>query len=473
MVINGQSADWIYLHISETGVRFRSALDLVGKGIFETDDILQSNHPGFSPSVACIGPAGENLSHIACIGVNKHRQFGRGGAGAVMGAKKMKAVVVDGELKIDYANEELFLEENKRLTKAILKNPSIKYRRQKGTMLWVRRAQEYGMLPTRNFRDVRFDEFERLTSETAREELNWKDTNCFNCNIRCSKLARFNGHELEGPEYETTAYLGSGCMIPDIKEVSISNELCNDLGLDTISAGVTCSFAMECFERGLLNDTANLELTWGNAAAQQELIRLMAYRKGIGSVFADGTLKAAAQIKKGSEAIAINIFGMELSGVNPKGSLMMCLSLSVADFASHTRFWCLEQDMDDSFSINDIPKTVADGIDLTNIRNSLIVCDFVPEHLGALATVLNAATGFNHDATSLLEIGSNISDLARSYNVRNGRSGSDDILPQRFFDEPIFSPLIPENKLDVSFFQSLVKSYYHERGWSNSGKPQP
>lgn len=471
MIITGKAKAWIYLRVTKDGVELKSAEQLIGKGIFHTNDWLINNHPGHDPRVACIGIAGENLSKLACIGVDKHRQFGRGGPGAVMGSKKLKAIVVDGELKVDYHNEEKFKQLNKKLTKDILDNPNVKYRRQKGTMLWVRRGQGLGVLPARNFKECGFDDFEKISSETAKEELNWKDTGCFNCAIRCSKMATFDGHEVEGPEYETTAYLGSGSMINDIKQVAIANELCNDLGMDTISVGVTTSFAMECYEKKLLDKWSGLDLSWGNADAQQQLIKLMAQREGVGAVFADGTKCAAEIIGRGSEDFAINTFGMEHSGVNPKGSLVMCLVLAVADFASHTRLWYLDTDMADGATIDDIPATVARGIDEVNVRNSLVICDFVPEGVKRLAEMLNAATGYEYTEDSLLAIGSKITNLARAYNLRNGRSHTDDTLPNRFFDEEHLAGFMKGKKLDFAFFESLVQKYYKTRNWNQYGEP--
>ncbi|RLB75002.1 MAG: hypothetical protein DRH06_08785 [Deltaproteobacteria bacterium] len=472
MVIVGKAKSWIYLYVTKDGVEFKSAEQLKGKGIFYVNDWLIDKHPGNDPRVACIGIAGENLSRLAGIGVDKHRQFGRGGAGAVMGSKMLKAIVVDGELRVHYHDAEKFRELNKKLTKDILSNPSVKYRRQKGTMLWVRRGQELGVLPARNFKECGFDDFEKISSETAKEELNWKDTSCFNCAIRCSKIATFDGHQIEGPEYETTAYLGSGCMVNDIKKVAMANELCNDLGMDTISVGVTISFAMECYEKKLLDNWDGLDLSWGNAEAQYKLIQLMAQKKGIGAIFGDGTKRAAEIIGKGSDDFAINTFGMELSGVNPKGSLIMSLMLSVADFASHTRLWCLDTDMEENFTIDEIPATVAKGIDDVNVRNSLVICDFVPEGVKRLAELLNAATGYEHTEDSLHAIGAKITNLARAYNLRNGRTHTDDTLPNRFFDEGSLAGFMKGKKLDRGFFKSLIQQYYKLRNWNQNGEPE-
>ena len=470
LFITGKSKKYVYLYINEDKIEIKDATDFWGKGIFLTNDDLIKENKGFDPRVAAIGPAGENLSKMACIGVDKHRQYGRGGVGAVMGSKNLKAIVVDGNIPVKYFDEDKFNELNLQLTKDILNHAGIKFRRQKGTMKCVRSGQQNEFLPTKNFQKCLFDEFEKISSETTREELNWEDTGCFTCAIKCSKWARWDDHEIEGPEYETAAFLGSGCEVSNIKDIAWANEICNDLGFDTISVGVTCSFAMECYEKGLINK--ELELTWGNAKAQRELIQMMAYRKGIGAVFTDGTRDASKKIKNGSEEFAINTFGMEISGVNPKGSLTMGVVMAVADFASHTRLWCTEAEMGADFKIEDIPNTVLEGIDDVNSRNSLIICDFVPFGLDRLAPILNAATGSNHTAQSLKEIGGRISNLARRYNLRNGRKYTDDTLPERFFNEESLSGFMRGKKIDREFFKSLVNKYYELRGWNEKGEPK-
>ena len=471
LVITGKAEKPVYIYLTDENVEIKDASDFWGKGIFYTHDELLNRHSGRNPRVACIGPAGENLLKIACIGVDKYRQYGRGGVGAVMGSKNLKAIILDGSAPVNYYDKEKFQDMNSKLTKDILNNDGIKFRRQKGTMKCVRSGQEYEFLPTRNFQKVQFDDFERISSETCREELNWVDTGCFNCAIQCSKIARWDGHEIEGPEYETAAFLGSGCEISDCKDLTWANEICDDLGIDTISAGVTCSFAMECFEKGLIKDWGNLKLEWGNAAAQREFLKLMVRREGIGDIFANGTRIASQRIGKGSEEFAINIFGMEISGVNPKGSLTMGVVLSVADFASHTRLWCTETEMGPDFKIEDIPQTAADGLDEINTRNCLIICDFVPYGLDRLAPILNAVTGFNHTPESLREIGARITNLARRYNLRNGRKHKDDILPERFFKEESLSGFMRGKKLDKEFFKSIIQKYYVVRGWNEKGEP--
>ncbi|MBI5218813.1 MAG: aldehyde ferredoxin oxidoreductase family protein [Bacteroidia bacterium] len=470
-VITGKSAKPVYLYVTPGNVEIRDASHIWGKGIFETNDVLLKLHPGKDPRVAAIGPAGENKLKIACIGIDKHRQYGRGGAGAVMGSKNLKAVVVDGDLPLKYFDETKFNEVNVKYTKEVLDLDGIKFRRQKGTMKCIRGCQNTEILPTKNWSLVQFDDFEKISSEAARQELNWEDTSCFSCAIRCSKWARWDGHEIEGPEYETAALFGSNCLVNNIKDIAWVNELCNDLGIDSISAGNIVGFAMECYEKKLLDNWDGLQMKWGNAGAQREFVKRMVKRQGITNIFADGTRDAAKKIGKGSEDIAINIFGMELSGINPLGSLTMGVAMAVADFSSHTRLWIAESENGPDFKIEDIVPAVSQGIDTTNVRNSLVICDFVPLNLDKLAEILNAATGYNHTGNSLLAIGTKIASLARTYNLKNGRKYTDDTLPGRFFNEESKGGFMKGKKLDRNYFDSFVKAYYKTKGWNEKGEP--
>ncbi|MBP7497446.1 MAG: aldehyde ferredoxin oxidoreductase family protein [Bacteroidales bacterium] len=470
LYITGKAEKPVYLYITDKKIELLDASEFWGKGVFFTNDELRNRHKGKDPRIAAIGQAGENLSKIACIGVDKYRQYGRGGVGAVMGSKNLKAVVVDGEQPIKYFDDKLFNEINLQLTKDILNHTGVKFRRQKGTMKCIRSGQKNEFLPTHNWKEVVYDKFEDISSEACRSQLNWKNVGCFNCSIRCSKIAKWENYEVEGPEYETAAFLGSGCDIPNIKEITISNIICDDLGLDTISAGNTCSFAMECYEKGFIDAKDGLDLKWGNFKAQQELIRQMAYREGLGAIFTDGTRDAARKIGNESSDFAINIFGMELSGVNVKGCLTMGVVLSVADFASHTRLWCTEQEMGDNFKVEDIPQTVIEGLDTVNTRNSLIVCDFLPFGFDRLAPLLNAATGFNYTPETLMKLGADITNLARKYNLKVGRKHTDDILPERFFKEKHLAGFMRDKMLTKEYFNSLIQQYYKLRNWNEKGE---
>lgn len=470
ILIKGRSEKPVYLHISPEGCEIVDADNLWGKGIFDTEKGLKQKYPG--SRVASIGPAGENKVLYACIGCDLYRQFGRGGAGAVMGSKNLKAVVVEGRNRIHYANDNEFKELNKKLTEDIREHPNAKKRYDLGTMMWIRMGQEIGeFLPTRNFQKGRYDDYEKITSETMKKELNWKSVGCFNCIIKCAKMAKWDGYELEGPEYETTAFLGSGCEISDPKTIAKANLLCDDLGLDTISTGVTCSFAMECYEKGLLKETDGLELNFGNGDAQLNLIALIAHRKGIGDMFAKGTRIAAKEIGQGSDYFAINTYGMEISGVNIKGCMSMGLAMATSDFASHTRLWTATDEMSGNLTIDALPDYVMKGQDDINIRNSLVVCDFLPYGLDRLAPILTQATGIEFTPEKLMFIGERIHNLARIYNLTNGRTGQDDTLPARFFEEEMTAGLLKGKKMSRQFFYDLLQKYYKIRGWDEQGMP--
>ena len=472
LIITGKSKKPVYIHISPGKVEFIDASQLWGKGIFDTERSLKKKYPG--SRIASIGPAGENLVKFACIGSDLYRQFGRGGSGAVMGSKNLKSIVVEGNKKIEIFDPDKFRKINNALTKDILAHPGPAKRDELGTNMWIRMGHEDGkFLPTRNFQDVQFEDYEGITSETMKKKLNWKSVSCFNCVIKCSKLAKWNDLEVEGPEYETTAYLGSGCGIGDAESVAYANYLCDDLGLDSISSGVVTSFAMEAFEKGILTskDTNGIELKFGNADAQFALLNKIARRDGIGDLLADGTRIASEKIGKGSDYFAIQIAGMELSGVNIKGSYSMGLTLATSDFASHTRFWSCSDEMAGNLTFESTPKFIKEGQDDVNARNSLIVCDFVPFGLDRLAPVLEALTGINTDVHKLLKLGEKISNITRMYNYRNGRTRSSDTLPGRFFEEKHKAGLFKDKFLTREIFSKWLDMYYDIRGWNMKGSP--
>jgi len=451
-------------------VDFLDAGQLWGKGVFDTEKELKKRFPG--GSVISIGPAGENLVRYACVANDLYRHYGRGGAGAVMGSKNLKAIVVEGDQEIQYFDRETFMKLNRSLVKDVVAHPSRERRYELGTMMWVRMGQEIGrFLPTRNFQAGTFDGYEKITSETMKKELNWEHTGCWRCIIRCSKLSRWDGKELEGPEYETTAFLGSGCGIADAKAVAEANWLCDDLGLDTISCGVTASFAMECFEKGLIGNADGLDLRFGNQDALFQLISKIARREGLGDILAEGTRRAAEQIGQGSSDFAIQTAGTELSGVNVKGCISMGLALVTSDFASHTRLWTATNEMSGTLRVDDLPEYIKKGQDEVNVRNCLVVCDFLMFSLTRLAPILNAATGMNVTPDSLMLVGERIANLARMFNRRNGRTQDQDTLPERFFTEPVTAGLLEGKMLRRDFFSDMLRKCYQARGWHPNGAP--
>ncbi len=466
LVLLGRAEKPVYLEVRSDKALFHPAEKLWGQGIFATERALKARHPG--AEVASIGPAGENLVRFSCIGTGFWRQFGRGGAGAVLGAKKVKAIVVPrGSEKVPIADEARFFALNRKLVEDLLSHPMRKKREELGTTMWIRLAQEAGFLPTRNFRECRFSGFEGITSESMRKELSWEPRGCFNCPIRCGKLARWDGFELEGPEYETTAFLGANLGIGEAKAVAYANWLCDDLGLDTISTGVVLSFALEAAERGLLP----LPFRFGEAEGVFSLIRAIAYREGIGDLLAEGTRIAAERLGPEAQYFAIQVGGMELSGVNPKGCASMGLSLATADFASHTRFWSATAEMQGALTLDSVPKFVKEGQDEVAARNSLIVCDFLPFGFDRLAPLFSALTGREVTPEDLRVTGERIENLHRLINLARGRR--EDTLPERFFAEPHEAGLFAGQAFTRADFRRWLSQYYQLRGWDERGVPTP
>ena len=464
LIILGRAEKPVYLEIRPDRALVHPAEALWGQGIFATERALKERHPG--AEVASIGPAGERRVRFACIGTGLWRQFGRGGAGAVMGAKNLKALVVPpGNEKVPIADEQSFHALNRKLVEDLLAHPMRKKREELGTTMWIRLAQEAGFLPTRNFRECRFEGFEGITSQAMQRELSWEPRGCFNCPIRCGKRARFDGLELEGPEYETTAFLGANLGIGDARAVAYANWLCDDLGLDTISTGVVISFALEAAEHGLLP----LPQKFGDAEGVFALIRQIARREGIGDLLAEGTRIAAEKIGRGAEYFAIQVGGMELSGVNPKGCASMGFSLATADFASHTRFWSATAEMQGVLTVESVPRFVKEGQDEVAARNSLIVCDFLPFGFDRLAPLFAALTGMEVTPETLLRAGERIENLHRLINLARGRT--EDTLPERFFSEPHEAGLFAGQRFTREDFQKWLLAYYRLRGWDEKGRP--
>jgi aldehyde:ferredoxin oxidoreductase len=470
--ITGKNDKPVYLHIEPGQVSFEDAGQFWGKNRFETEKELRKKYPG--TRILTIGTAGEKQVKYACIGTDYNRQFGRGGAGAVMGSKNLKAVVVGGNEQPVFLDEPGYKELTARLTKDVLAHPNRALRYEKGTSMWMRWGQELGrFLPIRNCREVVVDDYEKITSENFKKVLNWKNTACFGCAILCSKQAKWQGYEMEGPEYETIAWLGSNCGLNDPEAIAFANYLADDFGLDTISTGSVIAFAMEAFEKGILipEDTGGIELTFGSSEAVHEMIKKIAHRDGIGDILAEGTRIASQKIGKGSDYFALQTAGMELSGVNIKGCASMGLALATADFASHTRMWSASAEMNGELTFENTPKYVKDGQDEVNTRNSLVVCDFLPFGFDRLSPILEKMTGLKFSAEDLQQLGEKISNTTRMYNIKNGRTRKDDTLPPRFHKEKHLSGIFKDQYLTEEKFAEWCDLYYQERGWDEKGIP--
>jgi len=478
IMIRGKVDSPSYLEISSDGTEIHSADDLWRKGTFETEEILKKRHPG--SEVCSIGPAGENLVTYANIMTDRTHMAGRGGTGAVMGSKNLKAVTARGSLKIEAVDSVRFKELTRVFTKEVRENPGVKRRHEIGTVMWVKMSNDGGFLPTRNFQSGVFEGAEAISGERMRDEFVVGHTACYQCVIACGKTTRFiegkyAGLEVDGPEYETSALLGANCGINTLAAIAKSSQICDDLGLDTITTGGTIAFAMECSEKGILRQQEVQDLRFGNEDAVHELLRLIATRQGIGDLLARGSLVVAQQLGHNSSEFAIQVKKLELAGVEPRGSFGMALAYSTSDRGGcHQRCWTPSVELSGTlsrYSMEGVPKFVKEVQDERAVCFSLVVCDFLPYTVPEMIDMLNAATGFSYTPESYLLTGERIWNLTRLFNVREGITAADDVLPNRFSRVQMPEGPAKDQKVPVEVLEKAKAEYYRLRGWDPNGIP--
>ncbi len=467
-----------YLIVSSEQVEIHPADDLWGKGTYEVEEILKKRHNG--SEVCSIGPAGENLVTFANIMTDRTHMAGRGGAGAVMGSKNLKAVVAWGSQKIEVVDPDRFKVLTRAFRKKVRENPGVKRRHEVGTVMWVKMANDAGFLPTKNFQSGVFENAEAISGERMRDEFVIGHTACYGCLIACGKTTRFNegkyaGLEVDGPEYETIALLGASCGIDDLGAIAKSSQICDDLGIDTITAGGTIAFAMECSEKGILDQKDVQNLEFGNVDAQHEMLRLIAERNGIGELFAKGSFSAAKEIGQNSVDFAIQVKNLELAGVEPRGSFGMALAYSTSDRGGcHQRCWTPGAELSGSltrFSMEGVPKFVKESQDERAVCFSLVLCDFLPFDVTEMVEMFNTATGFSYTPESYLTTGERIWNLTRLFNTREGITAFNDVLPARFYQEEAPEGDPKGQKINLEDFERVKAEYYQLRGWDREGIP--
>jgi len=336
IVFKGKAPRPVYLLLTDSGPELRDASDLWGKNTFDTIDTLEERHE--KARAAVIGPAGEKLVRFAAIMNDHHRAAGRGGVGAVMGSKNLKAVVVHGTKDVPQADPEKLKETFKTAT-ATVKEKSQAFSKY-GTSMVVGITGKAGAIPTRNLQTGYFPEYERIGGDSLVNNHKTKDTACARCPLHCGNMTRaekdYNA-ETEGPEYETLAMFGANLGNSNLESIIMANSICNEYGMDTISCADTIACAYELYEKGIISDkdTGGLRLAWGDHGAMIRLVEMTGKREGFGRLIGEGSRRLAE--KYGSEAAkyAMNVKGMEFPGYDPRGIQGMSLA-----FATSTRGAC-------------------------------------------------------------------------------------------------------------------------------------
>lgn len=479
LIVEGRAAAPSYLWIDDGRVEIRDAAKLSGKLTQETAAAIRAELGDNRIKAAVIGPAGEKLVRFSAI-VDERRTASRGGVGAVMGSKNLKAIAVRGLQQPELADKDALRAMIKKQMERVKTDPRLQGFRHLGTAAAVGFCHELGIYPVRNFQRGVMPEVNGNLTGQKFDELFQKDAYCKSCPIHCGSIYKvppgpFSGEPCEGPEYETLYAFGGEIGNSDTALVLEANRLCDEYGVDTMTAGATIGFAMECYERGILtaHDLDGIELTWGNQEAIMALLKKMVAREGAGDLLAEGSRLAARRIGKGAEAYAIQVKGLELAGYDPRGLKGLGLNYATAALgASHCVGQCPQELMgtgdNDRFAFAGKGALAMLNQDNVAAFETGIVCIFPMQFklidLPGLAAMLEAATGIAEfgDPAYLTLAGERIWNLERAFNCREGFTRADDRLPERFLKESHSEgPLAGQ----VSELEIMLDEYYEVRGW--------
>ena len=476
VVIQGESDNPVWLEVNDKGVRFHSAHELWGENTYRTEDrvkeLLKKEGGSAKAGVMVIGPAGENKVTFSVIENDYWRSAGRTGTGAVMGSKKIKAIAFYGSQKRELADPALVKEFSKLTANKGKEDKGVLAYKTNGTPMLVRMLNTAGAFPTRYWKDGFYDKWEGLSAEALHDRCNVVPNACLKCFMACGRLStvkegRHAGLKLEGPEYETIYAFGGLCDVDSIEEVIYLNDLCDRLGIDTISSGNLVSFSIEASRQGKISR----KLEYGDVDAIAELLEDIAYRRGEGDILARG-IKAAAK-EWSMEDQAIHVKGLEPAGYDPRVLKGMGLAYGTSDRgACHLRATFYKPEltgMVDPEQIEGKAAIFTEWEDRLTIFDTFILCRFYRDlyQWEELSTIIEGTTGLKPDRTQMRAIAKNIADLTRRFNIREGLRIEDDHLPPRFHKEALKSgKIITEKEMDT-----LLKEYYHDRGWSDHGVP--
>jgi aldehyde:ferredoxin oxidoreductase len=486
IIIEGRAEKPVYLHVTPDGCKIMDAGEIWGKDTKETQWWLTQSH-GKNTRTACIGPAGENLVKYAAV-VSDRRTAGRGGTGAVMGSKNLKAVAVTATRKLHLADPEAYEKLVREQVNIIRNNDGFQNHKEWGTTATQDVTNAIGIYPVRNFRYGQQMKYQEISGAEYRK-LRVGDMGCYSCPARCGKVHTvasgiYAGAHSEGPEYESIWAFTGPIESNNIEASIAADQLCDDLGLDTISTGGSIGFAYELYEKGLLkkSDTGGLELLYGKHEPMVALVKKIAYREGIGDLLAEGTRRVAEKIGHGSDVYAIHVKGMELPAYEPRGAKSQGYNYVTASIGANHCYGYAAQDIfgapfphpTDRFS-EDNADVVIFNQDGTATRETGIVCGFAGGWgwTGLFGKLLVAARGIGEyaDDAYLNRVGERMFSLERAFNIREGFGRKHDTLPKRILTEPLHTREAPGEGQIVGHQDEFLDKYYHLRGWTKEGIP--
>jgi aldehyde:ferredoxin oxidoreductase len=525
LIIHGKSETPVYLWVDDGEVELRDASHLWGKITGEAEDLIWEELGDSSIKIIQIGPAGEKMAKFASVMSSCSRANGRTGMGAVMGSKNLKAIAVrgkNGKKQYKVADKEK-LTELRKASNAKLKESSLNMMGKFGTALMMASQDKTGQLPTHNFTsgtfngvdgisgDTQYNTILRGASEDKQDGLG-RDT-CYACPVRCKRVVEINREDLTvdprygGPEYETLAMMGSNCGIGDLAAVAKANELCGKFGVDTISCGGTIAWAMECFEKGLISeeDTGGIVLKFGNVPAFLEIVDLICKQEGFGAVLAEGSVRAAEIIGRGTEKLTMTSNRQEFPAHMPRVKVSMGINYATNPYgachmtAGHDPRYERPESQNDSEALPAVspvlkmlnlthptpPRSLSSEKvrhmriteDYHSAMDSLCWCMFVAGTMGGLhqpddmPEIINSITGWDMTLEELIEVGERKFNMMRLFNARDGYDMEKDIVNERLF-EPLQGGVSDGLKLDRGECEQAIKEFYVQRGWDpKTGNP--
>lgn len=480
IILEGKAKDPVYINIVDDVITILEADEVWGKVASETTDILQDIH-GDKAKVLCIGPAGEKLSLMAAIMNDVDRAAGRGGVGAVLGSKNVKAIVVRGTGKVALVDDEKAKKVGMDKIGILRKDPVAgqglpTY----GTAILVNIINENGIHPVKNFQESYTDQADKISGEALTEKYLVRKNPCYRCPIACGRWIKLeDGTECGGPEYETLWSFGSDCGIYDLNAVDVANMLCNEYGIDTISVGATIAAAMELYQRGYIKDEElaadGYSLNWGDAEAMIAWTKKICLREGFGDKMADGSYRLCESY--GAPQYAMTVKKQEIPAYDPRGAQGHGITYAVNNRGGcHIKGYMISPEILgypeklDRFSLEGKAGYAKVFHDLTAVIDSLGLCIFTTFGLGLpdFVDMYNAVVGEEHDNESLLRAGDRIWTLEKLFNLKAGLTKADDTLPKRLLEDQIAEG---PSKGNIHHLDVLLPEYYSVRGWDSEGVP--
>lgn len=488
LIVQGQAQTPVYLWIRDDEVEIRDANQIWGKNVVDTERMIKDEVGNDQIRCAAIGKAGENLVVNACVIQDLHHAAGRTGMGAVMGSKRLKAVAVRGTGKKTIDNQAQI----RLIHEWLLDDGKAQYLglQEHGTDGGLLDLSHGGGLPTRNFKLGDFEEAEQITGATMTDTILKDRGTCYACVVRCKRVVGVEEGVFQtdpifgGPEYETAGALGSNCGVGNLEAIAKGNAICNAEGLDTIGGGMMVSFAMECFENGLITeaDTGGLTLTFGNAEAMVKLLEMTVAREGIGDLLAQGYEACIKAWGPKAKEYAIQVKGQPLPMHEPRYKFGLGLGYAISPTGAdhvhniHDTAFTTEVGLGSVSAFGILEPLAADDLspakvrlmkyytDFSLLKNMLGMCLFLPFSPNQTVDIVRAVTGWDTSLFELMKAAERGMAMARAFNAREGFTSKDDYLPDRFF-EPFASGPLKGVAHKRHEFRTAVQTYYEMAGW--------